>query len=312
MYSGPDAARPEWEAFVIRVWMIRHGESESNAGLPSSNPRLTPLTALGHRQARHLADVFAEPPTLIVTSPFLRARQTAQPTISRFPGAERQEWPVQEFSYLGELHMRRMTTSERAPYAREYWERADPNHVSASGESFGGLISRARDFLDRLAEQRAGPIAVFTHGLFMRAVVWTLLAETTAPHLATIAPPQPATATAPHLATTAPPQPATATAPHLATTAPPQPATLTAPNMTRGAVPDSAQMRDFRAFVGAFVIPNGGVVELRRVRQDAASRTVLSGGSTLHLSAALAEPESLAAGAAGCGGTIRNEPLPAD
>jgi hypothetical protein len=36
---------------VIRVFLIRHGESESNAGLPSADPESIPLTADGHRQA---------------------------------------------------------------------------------------------------------------------------------------------------------------------------------------------------------------------------------------------------------------------
>jgi probable phosphoglycerate mutase len=34
---------------VIRVWLIRHGQSASNAGLPSSDPESIPLTPLGRR-----------------------------------------------------------------------------------------------------------------------------------------------------------------------------------------------------------------------------------------------------------------------
>jgi probable phosphoglycerate mutase len=166
---------------VIRVWLIRHGESESNAGLPSSGPGSIPLTPLGHRQAEQIARVFADVPALIVTSPYVRARQTAQPTISRFPAAVRQEWPVHEFTYLGDLHGRAMTSREREPYARAYWNQADPHHVNNGAESFAGLLKRARDFLSRLSAQRSGPVAVFTHGLFMRAVAWSLLTGITAP-----------------------------------------------------------------------------------------------------------------------------------
>ena len=42
------------EADVVRVWLIRHGQSESNAGLPSTDWRGIPLTGLGHRQAEHM------------------------------------------------------------------------------------------------------------------------------------------------------------------------------------------------------------------------------------------------------------------
>ena len=163
------------------MFLIRHGESGSNAGLPSADPGSAPLTPEGHRQARQIARVLADVPALIVTSPFLRARQTAQPTISRFPGAECQEWPVQEFTYLAALHGRASTAAERQPYARAYWDRADPDHADPGAESFTGLIGRAAGFLDRLSAQGSGPVAVFTHGLFMRAAAWSLLTGITTP-----------------------------------------------------------------------------------------------------------------------------------
>lgn len=166
---------------MIRVFLIRHGESESNAGLSSSDPGSIPLTPAGHRQAAQIAQVFADVPALIVTSPYLRARQTAQPMISRFPHAACQEWPVQEFTYLGDLHGRASTAQERQPYAWAYWDRADPQHSNGAAESFTGLLNRVTDCLNRLSAQRSGPVVVFTHGLFMRAVAWSLLTAITAP-----------------------------------------------------------------------------------------------------------------------------------
>jgi 2,3-bisphosphoglycerate-dependent phosphoglycerate mutase len=43
---------------VIRVWLIRHGQSESNAGLPSREPGASVLTPLGHWQAEQVAAGF--------------------------------------------------------------------------------------------------------------------------------------------------------------------------------------------------------------------------------------------------------------
>jgi broad specificity phosphatase PhoE len=166
---------------VVRVFLIRHGESESNAGLPTSDPGSIPLTADGHRQAGEIAGALADVPALIVTSPYLRARQTAQPAIARFPAARCQEWPVQEFTYLGDLHGRHSTARERGPYARAYWDQADPDHASDGAESFTGLLARTTDCLSRLSAHRSGPVAVFTHGLFMRAVAWSLLTGITVP-----------------------------------------------------------------------------------------------------------------------------------
>ena len=160
---------------MVRVWLIRHGQSESNAGLPSTDWRAIPLTTLGRRQAEHVAGVFADPPQFIVTSPYLRARQTAQPTIEHYPAAAWEEWPVQEFSYLQALDGRATTSHEREPEVLAYWERADPRHAEPGAESFAGLIGRVTGFLGRLGARDTGPVAVFTHGIFMRAVAWFLL-----------------------------------------------------------------------------------------------------------------------------------------
>ena len=166
---------------MVRVFLIRHGESESNTGLASAGPDSAPLTAAGHQQAEQIARVLADVPALIVTSPYLRARQTAQPTIRRFPATACQQWPVQEFTYIGDLLGRASTAREREPYARAYWDRADPHATSPGAESFTGLLSRATDFLNRLSTQESTPVVVFTHGLFMRAVAWSLLTGITTP-----------------------------------------------------------------------------------------------------------------------------------
>ncbi|HYQ65121.1 histidine phosphatase family protein [Actinophytocola sp.] len=162
---------------MLRAWLIRHGESESNAGTPSTVPGASPLTARGREQAERVAAALPEQPALIVTSPYLRAVQTAEPTVARFPDVRREEWPVQEFTYLGDLHDRLTTSEERWPYVVEYWNRADPHLAVGGAESFAGLIGRINDCIDRLTKQPTGPVAVFTHGIFMHAVAWVLLTD---------------------------------------------------------------------------------------------------------------------------------------
>jgi phosphohistidine phosphatase SixA len=41
---------------------------------------------------------WTEVPGLIVTSPYLRARQTAAPTIERFAKVPTEIWPIREFT----------------------------------------------------------------------------------------------------------------------------------------------------------------------------------------------------------------------
>jgi broad specificity phosphatase PhoE len=165
----------------VRVLLIRHGESESNAGLPSSVPGSSPLTELGRRQAERVAASFAGPPSLIVSSSYVRAQQTAAPTVSRFSDVPYEEWPVQEFTYLGTLHDQAMTAEERRPIVLRYWALADPVHRNGGAESFADLVGRTEDCLNRLDALRATHelVAVFTHGLFIRALVWCLMNGTT-------------------------------------------------------------------------------------------------------------------------------------
>src|SRR5512141_1047072 len=95
------------------VWLIRHGESEANAGLVTSMPELIPLTEKGHRQAVKVSTIILATPALIVFSPYLRTQQTARPTLERFPQVECQEWNIQEFSFLSTTLCQNTTRLER-------------------------------------------------------------------------------------------------------------------------------------------------------------------------------------------------------
>src|SRR3546814_12707156 len=70
----------------MRAIFIRHGENTGNAGVPCHDLAAIELTERGHEQARQVAASWTQAPALIVTSPYTRTRQTAAPTIARFPG----------------------------------------------------------------------------------------------------------------------------------------------------------------------------------------------------------------------------------
>src|SRR3546814_8146983 len=81
-----DLARSAPGQPAMRAIFIRHGQSTGNAGVPCDDLGAIELTELGQEQAREVAASWTQAPALIVTSPYTRTRQTAAPTIARFPG----------------------------------------------------------------------------------------------------------------------------------------------------------------------------------------------------------------------------------
>ena len=162
---------------MLTVHFVRHGESAANAGNATSDPALIPLTDRGWDQARAVAESFEQAPSLIVTSPFERAMDTALPTIQKFPGCPVEIWAVEEFTYLSPARCADTTAAERKPWVEAYWNSADPDYEDWPGtESFSHLIKRARSVLSRL-NGMTGTVVIFGHGQFMQAVRWLVVAS---------------------------------------------------------------------------------------------------------------------------------------
>ncbi len=160
-----EEARPVWQR-----WLIRHAESAANAGAATSDPASIPLSEAGQAQALAIAAALPRQPDLIVISPFLRTRQTAEQTMSRFPDVPVETWPVQEFTYLSPSRCADMTAAQRRPLVEAYWQRCEQEHVDGPGaESFSAMLVRVRWLRERLATHAADYIVVFTHGQVMQA-----------------------------------------------------------------------------------------------------------------------------------------------
>ena len=151
---------------------IRHGQSTGNAGIPCTDLATIELTEKGWSQARQVAADWIETPALIVTSPYLRTRQTAAPTIERFPDVPVETWPIEEFTYLQPSRWNGTLAADRAPHLVRYWGEADPGYCDGEGaESFAALLRRAEAALARLAALPSPSLAyVFSHGQFIQAV----------------------------------------------------------------------------------------------------------------------------------------------
>lgn len=156
------------------ILLIRHGESKSNAGLPTLCPENVALTDSGIDQAQCIARCFAfqVPPDLIVTSSYQRTKQTAVPTMLRFPSVPVEVWPVEEFTYLSrEEFVYPSGKADRKPLVDVYWEICDPRLVDGPGsESFEQFIERVRGVVESIKETSYDTIVIFSHEQFIRAL----------------------------------------------------------------------------------------------------------------------------------------------
>lgn len=163
-----------------KIWLIRHGESASNAGAITEDPHSTPLTEVGQQQAQAVADSFTEAPHLIVTSAYLRTKQTAAPLLNKFPHVPEEEWVVQELGYIAPEKYAGTTAHERIPWIYTFMSNTDPDFVDGEGaESFNQMIGRVEILHQQLADSSAQSIAVFTHGAFLRIFLWQWLLGST-------------------------------------------------------------------------------------------------------------------------------------
>lgn len=156
------------------IWIIRHGESEGNAGLRTGQAALIKLTERGHKQAELVTKVLPSSPDLIVTSPFIRTKETAAPYLKSLDDSIHEEWPVHEFSYLADCD--NTTIFERRPLVKVYWERNDPSYIDGQGcESLNQFFQRIDNMWKRLLGTDAKTTVVFCHGNFIRGLLWTKL-----------------------------------------------------------------------------------------------------------------------------------------
>lgn len=172
-----DAARRQRWPQVL--WVVRHGESAGNvardaadaAGLPVIDLAIrdvdVPLSPLGGRQAAALGRWFAampddERPTVLLTSPYLRARRTAE--IVRDAGALApdaagmvvdERLREKEFGVLDRLT--RVGIQERHPEQAEFRRLLGKfYHRPPGGESWCDVILRLRSALDTVSLHYAG------------------------------------------------------------------------------------------------------------------------------------------------------------
>jgi 2,3-bisphosphoglycerate-dependent phosphoglycerate mutase len=181
---------------VAELILIRHGQSAANVAFPEADARglresgLTgrdsdvELTDLGREQAKAIGHWLAalpadQLPQVVVTSPYLRARETwriaAEASGLDLPAPTTENRLVDRL--LGDLEMlTRAAIADRFPDEPGRWKSAgEYRYRPPRGESFGDIAERLSSFLADLNRDHAGErVAVVAHDaviLMMRYVI---------------------------------------------------------------------------------------------------------------------------------------------
>lgn len=157
------------------IWLIRHGESQSNVGEITNCPHLVGLSSRGELQACEIANMVTRKPDLVIYTPYIRTLQSAKPLLKKFPAVTTEEWPLQEFTYLNPKKYHGTTRNDRKAEKLNYWQKLDPAYSDGDGaESYYDYIARIEKGINQLKTQK-GYVVVYTHGHVIRTMLWFLL-----------------------------------------------------------------------------------------------------------------------------------------
>ena len=157
----PDGLMPFKEIMVVRYWTEHYFDpagveersaARSDLAHPPWSKRLQcrPADSRSRRRAADGAGLGAggavarrvdRPPDLLIVSPFLRARATADPIQARWPATRCETWPIQELTYLSPARCRGTTAATRRPMVDAYWQRCDPDYCRRAGRRNPSALS---------------------------------------------------------------------------------------------------------------------------------------------------------------------------
>jgi broad specificity phosphatase PhoE len=149
------------------LYLVRHGEAESNAEQRFGGWSPVPLTARGRRQADAAAKALvARNPTAILSSDLARAQQTATP-IAAATGLPLVLDPRLRERSVGVFDGLLFTeAAERYPDAWQRMVARDPDAVPEGAETVDAVFARVTAAIDSIvAAHTGGRVVVVTHGI---------------------------------------------------------------------------------------------------------------------------------------------------
>lgn len=174
------------EPTVTTLLLVRHAESTWSADRRFAGSSDPPLSEAGCRQAADLADVLGAEQAedvvdLVVTSPMLRARQTAAPIAARLGAPVAVDDRLRETDFGAWEGRTFAEAADGWPAAMAAWL-ASTTVPPPGGESFAQTTRRVRRWRDRSLHEHAGRrLVVVSHGTPVKVLLrLALLAPPTA------------------------------------------------------------------------------------------------------------------------------------
>ena len=151
----------------MKLWLIRHGETEwSLSGAHTSRTDI-PLTERGKQRAAKIHDYLAQRKfSLVLTSPLQRARETCR--IAGYADVAQIEENLREWDY-GIFEGRTTADIRKDRPDWSIWDSPVPE-----GEPVEHVAARAQKVIDR-ALQAGGDVALFAHAHILRILAATWL-----------------------------------------------------------------------------------------------------------------------------------------
>ncbi|QNI31300.1 histidine phosphatase family protein [Alloacidobacterium dinghuense] len=149
----------------VRLWLIRHGETEwSLSGAHTSRTDI-PLTDRGRERAAHMADhLHQQQFSLVLTSPRQRARETC--SITGYGDVAQIDSDLSEWDY-GEYEGRTTADIRKEQPGWTIWK-----NNPREGETLAQVKTRAQSIIDRCTAS-VGQVALFAHAHILRILAAT-------------------------------------------------------------------------------------------------------------------------------------------
>ena len=162
---------------MMRLILVRHGQTEWNAGGRYQGQSNVALSDTGRKQARFLAERFpVRQLDAIYTSDLDRAKETAECVGKRLGLTVYQEKAFRELSFGDWEGLTYQEISSRWPEEAEKLFTAPDELVIPHGETFQDLQKRALDKIYSLYEKHIDQtVAVFAHGAINKTILAGLM-----------------------------------------------------------------------------------------------------------------------------------------